>query len=136
MIRRLTTILTAASLLLLTACVLLGPGLEPAYVPPSEIQSVREAALEHIRTNYPDAGLPADLSWAGANTTPRDLVGGMYYAFASGEWYVTIEHGMVAPEDMEYHVAIRNVKSEFNWIGTIKPDGQVLDPNLVATPQP
>jgi hypothetical protein len=118
---------------LLSACKT-GPKLDTNYQPPDEIQAAFDAALSHVRANYPDQAPAADLQWAGANITPEGLAGSVTYAFEAGDFHVEINHAVVAPEYLQYFVKIDNAKTQFHWEGVVTPDGQVSEAQPTEQP--
>lgn len=125
--RRLSLILLTLALSLLLAACAPASGLDQSFTPPAEIQSAFDSALGYVQGQYPDQAPAPDLDWAGANVTEEGLVGSVSYAFESGDFEVTINHCVCAPEDIEYHVDITNEQTGFQWSGVVSPSGEVRE---------
>lgn len=103
------------------------PSLDPNFVPPADVQTAFNTALDFLQTNYADVA-PADgLIWAGANVTPQDLVGSVSYVFKSGDFDVTLDHCVCAPDSIEYQIELINSVTGFAWSGVVGPTGVVSE---------
>ena len=93
------------------------------------VERVRDAVMEYIRENHPDAAVfIRDLEWSGGRVTPPDLVGYETYVFTSAKptdtagWNVTIGYPVV--HDVTYEVTAQY--NGITWTGTVH-DGMVCE---------
>jgi hypothetical protein len=148
-IRLIVVVLCAIVLLRLAACTTgLNPTPEPTQVPlPDDLQGNNmqteetanplvtdavNAAINHLIESDPPAGngaeLPSQIDWQIENQTPPGLVGAVTQVFRGGGWEVTVEYPVVAPENMLYHITIRNTTTGYTWEGTLNADYEVVSP--------
>ena len=95
----------------------------------SIVESVRDAVMDYIRENHPDAAVfIGDLEWSGGRVTPPGLIGYETYVFTSAKptdtigWTVTIGYPVVY--DATYEVTAQY--NGITWTGTVH-DGAVSE---------
>jgi putative hemolysin len=116
-----------------------GPGIsetepEPTEEPNAPVDEIpegaiaaRDTALAFIREQYGDQAPPADLTWFAEDVTQEGLVGASTVQFSAGDWVITIEFPIVAPDAVVYHVAAVNEGTDFRWEGEIDSLNQVTE---------
>jgi len=82
------------------------------------VESVRDAVMDYIRKNHPDAAVfVKDLAWSGGRTTAPGIIGGETYVYTSGGWTVTISYTVYY--DVTYKVTVENEQEGIAWTGTV-----------------
>jgi serpin B len=114
------------------------PTKEPAeVVPESEVPipdpaRARDEALAYLAGAHGAEALAEGLSWTEENATAEGLVGASTFVYESGDWSITVEFPVVAPEATIYHIAVENTATGFRWEGEVNAMGKVTE---VAVPE-
>jgi hypothetical protein len=85
-----------------------------------EPEEVRDTAFGYIKENHPDVSVPTGyVEWQGGRSTPEKLVGHETYIYSGGDWNVTIEWSVVAPEYLVFEVRAEH-QSGITWVGEVQ----------------
>jgi heat shock protein HslJ len=85
--------------------------------------------MAYISEHYSDQPTPETVQgWVEERTTPDEWVGSTTYEFRGGDWVVTIDNPVVAPDQVIRKVVVANQATGFRWEGEVDAKGKVTDP--------
>lgn len=99
---------------------------------PADVLAARNAVLGYLATQFPKEGPQEGMVWTGTSVTPPGLVGATHYQFESGEWSVYVVKPVTAPDQVVYHVSVKNAATGFVWKGLVNTKGQVQEDQPMA----
>lgn len=84
-----------------------------------EPEQARDLAMNYIKQNHPDTAkyITGNITWSG-NSTTHGLVGHETYTYTGGNWNITIDWNVVAPEYLTYKIKAQYT-SGITWTGEI-----------------
>jgi hypothetical protein len=95
------------------------PETESDAFPVVNPEQARDAALEVLLSELPEAGNDADdpqsVEWEVEDATPPGLVGAVTTIYRGGGWEVEVQYPVVAPANTRYTVVIRNMNTGQSW---------------------
>jgi hypothetical protein len=97
---------------------------------PDLVKNAFYAALEYLLINHADRAPEVGLPWISRYTTPKDIVGSGTYEFITGEWLVTVNYPIVAPQSTIYSITFLNQGTGFQWEGEVDADGKVTEKSI------
>jgi serpin B len=112
------------------------PTKEPAEVAPeSEVPipdpaRARDQALAYLVSAHTEAAPAENLAWTEENATAEGQVGASSFVYESGDWVVTVQFPIVAPQATIYQVEIENTATGFRWTGEVNAMGKVTETPL------
>jgi hypothetical protein len=88
----------------------------------------RDAAMNYIceTYKYPPVDTTA-VEWEEEDITPEGLAGWAAFRYTVDSWVVEVSHPIVPPEATIYMVAVSNPDLDFEWHGTVDPQGVVTE---------
>jgi len=83
---------------------------------------IRDLVIVYLNTTHPEISeYLYSITWSGNRTTPEGILGHETYVYVGGDWTITIEWDVVAPEDLVYNI-ISMHPSGIVWTGEVWGD--------------
>jgi hypothetical protein len=92
-----------------------------------DVLVVRDLVLFYYRENYGADAPPEGLVWVGERTTPEGSVGHEWCQFTAGVWSMAVDYEVARPEQVLYHVELRNSDTGVLWRCQVDAQGQILE---------
>ncbi len=104
-----------------------GPVVRPAELPDYAVP-VRDAVIQFVNSNYPEANMPDSDSWSTGLSSTAGASKSETYRLSSGNWIMTIRHPIIPPGSstpLTFSIYVSNLHpaSTFFWRGAVDEEG-------------